>query len=108
MGRVSLAQGWFWIKRLDPHLAHEPLNSLMIDGIALIVQVNRHARPAIERRPHILLIEQPHQVQVEWTFGGWHIIIGGTVQIQQVTLLPYTQRRMGWLNQGTAGRYRLR
>ena len=79
MSRAGFAQRRLRINRLDPHLVHQTLDTLMIDGIPLVAHVNRHARPAVERGPHVLLVNQPHQLQVERIFRGRHVIIGGTI-----------------------------
>ena len=49
---------------------YQPSDPPGIHGMALALQVHRHARSAEEGCAQILLVEQPHQVQILGGFAG--------------------------------------
>ena len=57
-------QPWFWIDRFDAHQPHESLNPFAIDRPALLFQRNHHASASVKRRARVLLIQEPHQLQI--------------------------------------------
>ena len=87
------------IDGFNAHQAHQSLNAFAIHRMALPTQVRRHLARAIERRLQILLIHQPHQLQVLPCLLGRRQVEGGAIETNQFTLSPYTQLRMVRLNQ---------
>jgi hypothetical protein len=88
------------IDSLQSHLLHQALDPLVVDGIALAAQMGRHARPAVEWRAQILLVNEAHQLQVLGRFSGRLVVPGRTVQPQQFTLAAQAQCWMLWLDEG--------
>jgi len=57
-------------ERLDPHLAHQPLHALAVDGMALGAQHRRHPPRAEERPTREQFIDPPHQRRIVIIVGG--------------------------------------
>jgi len=74
--RLRLARVPFGINRRDPHDPHQAFDSLMIDLIPFSFQDLRHPRRSVKRRLHVLLVDQPHQVQVQSALAGAFVVIG--------------------------------
>jgi hypothetical protein len=75
----------------------------VIDYISLSLQVGRHSGPAIERRPQILLVNQPHQVQIELGFSRRSVVIGRPVESEQLALTAHADLLIVWLDQFAFG-----
>ena len=57
---------WPRIDRLEAHLRHQACHALAIDReTMMVIESGRHLAVAIERRLSVLLINQPHELQVE-------------------------------------------
>jgi len=95
LGRLSRpTQSGLGIDRLQSHYAHQPLHTLSIDTIPLVLKPGRHTTGAIKRRLGVLLVDQTHQGQVERRRDCWLVVEAGTRQSQQLTLTIHRDRSM--------------
>jgi len=84
--RLRLARVPFGINRRNPHDPHQAFDSLMIDLISFPFQDLRHPRRSVKRRLHVLLVDQPHQVQVQSALAGAFVVIRRSRHVQQPAL----------------------
>lgn len=79
---------------LDSHLAHQALNTLMVDRMALSTQPSRHPGRSIKGKARVLLIDEAHQLQVKRALQRRTVIVAGARYPQQLTLPHDTQPRV--------------
>ena len=74
------------IDRLDAHYPHQPLDTLAVDPAALPPEMSGHGTTAVGRCLQVLLIDQPHQLQILGIDRPWDIVERGAAQSQQPAL----------------------
>ena len=94
-----LAGLWLRVDGLNAHLAHQATNPLVIDLIALSLQAVGHPTPAVEGPFHVLNVDKPHQMEIEFCLRCRFIVEGGAVESYQLALTSDTQIWMTQLNQ---------
>src|SRR3954452_5275966 len=82
------------IDRLDPHQSHQPAHPLTADLMALAAQPRRHPARTVERRPQVLLVDPPHQVQIGRVGRDRLVVHARTGHAQQLALARHRQRTM--------------
>src|SRR4051794_11476632 len=82
------------IDRLDPHQSHQPAHPLTADLMALAAQPRRHPARTVERRPQVLLVDPPHQVQIGRVGRDRLVVHARTGHAQQLALARHRQRAM--------------
>ena len=98
--RLGPARPAFRIDRCHSHHPHQPFDSLVIDAISLPFQDFRHPRRSIKRRLQVLLVDHPHQFQVELGFSDAFVVIRRPGHVQQITL-PAKRDLRGGFDQDT-------
>lgn len=69
----------------------------------MMPQVRGYARPTIERRFQVLLVDQAHQAQVELALTRRLVVIRRARQADQFALPPQAERVVTRLHQGSLG-----
>ena len=64
-----------WTDSLYAHQPHKPLYTLPVNRVSLSIQPRSYLTTAVKRCSCILLINQPHQVQVYSTFLSWRSLV---------------------------------
>jgi len=90
MGLVRHAQTPLRVDRLQAHQTHQTTHTFGVDLHPLrrqhAVQVQPHLLHAVERRPHVLLVDQPHQPLVERILAPRLVVQRAAMQPQQLAL----------------------
>jgi hypothetical protein len=60
---------WPLVDGFETHLRHQPTHALAPDDMAKPAQIPRHLPTTVPRRVEKLLIDQPHQRQVQGAFA---------------------------------------
>lgn len=96
---IALTQLGLGIDRLDAHLAHQALNPLVIDAVALFPQGDSHPPDPVEGSAGVLLIYEPHQLQFISGHPEGLIVPAGPVEPQKLTLSDNGKIRVMRLNE---------
>src|SRR5271157_5767354 len=71
---------------------------LPVDAVAFALQPCCHLAGSIERRDHVLAVNQFHQLNVILRDSCWLVIQPGATDIQQLTLTGHGERRTAAVN----------
>ena len=89
-----------WNNSTKPHQTHQSFNALLVEGdLQLLTCPCCHSGDTPTGFFHILLINQAHNLQVQFALFGRLVVIAGARQLQKLALLHNTKSRMFWLNQ---------
>ena len=87
MLRMRPTRVWLGVDRLDAHYPHQPLDPLAVDPAALMPpEMTHHRAAAVEGSLQVLLIDQPHQLQILGIDRLRAIVERRAAQCQQLTL----------------------
>ena len=93
--RVSRLMALMGIEAVYPKpRLSQPGDSLPIHPEALRVEPLHHFSAPVERRPHILFVQQPHQHQVLFAFANRLVVETGPAHAQQLALPPHADLLM--------------
>jgi hypothetical protein len=85
---VPLTQPWFGIDRLKAHEPHKPLDPLAVDLEGLALEKFQHPPRPIEGRLEVLLVDFPHQLQVQLALTDGLVVEGASAQTAEFALPP--------------------
>jgi len=96
-----LAQLRLRINGFDAQEFHQPRYALAVHWIASVTSHSVIFSTPIERRPRVLLVQQPHEPEVLFVLTRRLVVQPGAIDAQQLALPPDAEVRMAPFHQCT-------